>query len=163
MFKSLPFLVVLLVVPGLAQSQTLTVDVLSTVSSGPDGIIDRYVSGPYGVGSPNCTTTPDGAMTHCMSHSVANAVASLGGPRFTLVDITVRMPDGSTVQATCNDLSAWSNCITPKLGHCPAQIGKHDIRLRYVIEEKPEYNSDGTVKNPGKSKEHWAKFRFQKN
>jgi hypothetical protein len=35
--------------------------------------------------------------------------------------------------------------------------------LRYETQGKPEYNSDGTVKNPGKSKEHWAKFRFEKN
>ena len=164
MFKPLPFLVVLLVIPGLARSQTVSVNVLSTDSVGPDGTIDSYVAGPFGVGSPNCTTTPDGAMTHCMSHSVANAVSSLGMASFTLVEIKVLMPDRSTVRATCNDrLPGSSNCTAPTLGTYRAKVGKHTIMLRYETQGKPEYNSDGTLKKATKLKEKWAKFRFEKN
>jgi hypothetical protein len=164
MFKPLPFLVVLLVIPGLARSQTVSVKVLSTDSVGPDGTIDSYVAGPFGVGSPNCTTTPDGAMTHCMSHSVANAVSSLGMASFTLVEIKVLMPDRSTVRATCNDLlPRWSICIVPKLGTYRAKVGKHTIMLRYETQGEPEYNSDGTLQKATKLKEKWAKFWFEKN
>jgi hypothetical protein len=164
MFKPLPFLVVLLVIPGLARSQTVSVNVLRTDTAGPDGTIDSYVAGPFGVGSPNCTTTPDGAMTHCMSHSVANAVSSLGMHSFTLVDIEVLMPDGSTVQASCNDFFLVSGpCTAPTLGTHRAKVGKHTIMLGYETQGKPEYNSDGTVKSPRKSKQHWVKFRFEKN
>ena len=164
MFKPLPFLVVLLVIPGLARSQTVSVNVLRTDTAGPDGTIDSYVAGPFGVGSPNCTTTPDGAMTHCMSHSVANAVSSLGMHSFTLVDIEVLMPDGSTVKATCNDLlPGSSNCTAPTLGTHQAIVSKHTMMLRYETQGSPEYNSDGTLKKAKKLKEKWAKFRFEKN
>ena len=164
MFKPLPSLVVLLVIPPPAQSRTpnptVIVEVLRAGAS--ETTRNLYLPDFGSTTSTTCTSTPDGEMTNCRSSTrAAGSPSSIPMP-VRDVEILVRMPDGGIVKAQC---SSWSSnhCINPNPGQWPAQIGKHDIKLRYVIEGKPEYNSDGTVKNPGKSKEHWAKFRFEKN
>jgi hypothetical protein len=42
-----------------------------------------------------------------------------------------------------------------------AKIDKHDVRLFFQTQGRPEYNKDGTIKKPGKVKELWVKFSFE--
>jgi hypothetical protein len=149
-------------VPVPAQSGTLTpivrVEVLSAAASKTTRNLDLPDFGS--TTSTNCTSTADGGMTNCTSSTVGGSSPGFIPISVKQVHILVRMPDGTIVKAQC---SSWSSnhCINPNPGQWPAQIGKHDIRLRYVKEGKPEYNSDGTVKKATKLKEEWAKFSFE--
>jgi hypothetical protein len=154
MFKSLPFLVVLLVIPGLAQSQTLKVNVVFSSRASTHGPSEWYSAGLAEAGAPGCMPTPDGTATHCMRETTADAVSSIGLMPLSGVDITVRMPDGSIVKAGCY------NCVFLRPGTYQAKIDKHGMKLEYKTVGNPEYNKDGTLKNPGKVTMHWASFRF---
>ena len=163
MFKSLRFLVVLMVIPSPAQSRSATPTVMVEVMTAHTSQSRRqfYIPGLGQTTSTNCTSTPDGGMTNCTSSTRGSAEGTTIPTTVQQVDILVRMPDGTVVEAMC---STWSsrNCINPQPGQWPARIGKHDIMLKYKTEGQPEYNSDGTLKKARKLKENWAKFNFEK-
>ncbi|MGO9272966.1 MAG: tetratricopeptide repeat protein [Terriglobia bacterium] len=106
-------------------------------------------------GAPGCIPTPDGKATHCIRETTADAVSSIGLMPLSGVDITVRMPAGSTVKAGCY------NCAFLEPGPYQAKIDKHGIKLEYKTVGNPEYNKDGTLKKPGKVTTGWATFRFE--
>ncbi|MGD0955550.1 MAG: hypothetical protein ABR953_01805 [Candidatus Acidiferrales bacterium] len=61
----------------------------------------------------------------------------------------------------CHVPPIWAECFKPTPGVYQAKIDKHDVRLFFQTQGRPEYNKDGTIKKPGKVKELWVKFSFE--
>lgn len=88
-------------------------------------------------------------------------------PTIYRVNLLVRMPDGSTVEAECRRttslISMMTPCEQPKPGTYPAKINAHAIRLQIPVQVKPEYKRDGTLKKAPESKTQEVTFSFTAN
>jgi hypothetical protein len=159
MFKSLPFLIVLLVIPSFAQSTAPAIASVEVLEVGA-GNESMYVS---------TRKRPDGTTVTCLtsgsplSTDCAPTLPSMTAPEidfpYLKVDLVLGMPDGTKVKASCS----WSlRCRRPLLGTYQARIHRNTIELRLPeIEGKPEYSPDGTFKKAAKVKEVWGKFSFE--
>jgi hypothetical protein len=153
---TLPVLLAL-AVAARAQHDTHTVEVLSadertwtTTWNDP---------GSPGMTSTNCSTTDSNV--NCTSTTTGARPASSTPINHRQVDILVRMPDGNEVKMQCHVPPIWAECVKPSPGAYQARIDKHDVRLLFQTQGRPEYNKDGTIKKQGKVSEIWVKFSFE--
>ena len=70
------------------------------------------------------------------------------------------MPDGNELTMQRHFPPIWADCFKPALGVYQAEINKHDVRLLFQTQGRPDYNKNGTIKKPGKMHEVWVKFSF---
>ena len=71
--------------------------------------------------------------------------------------IVARMRNEVTMQ--CHFPPSWAFCFSQHWVY-EAEINKHDVRLLFETQERPDYNKNGTIKKPGKVHEVWVKFSF---
>ena len=141
------------------QTPTPTVEVLSAETT-------RWTThyndpGSAGTTETNCTTTSDGSSTNCSSSTTGARPASSTPINHVQVDVMIRMPDGNQVKAQCHYPPIRADCVKPEPGIYRAQIDKHNLKLLFETEGRPDYNKDGTLKKAGKLKQSWVKFSFE--
>ena len=140
--------------PALAKDQRVPVEVLSAQSQQHEGV--RHVRGSPGTTDTRCHVNGDYA--NCTSTTTGQSEGYDRVVSRTEVTVMLKMPDGSRVNAHCQNNSLFSVCLEPPVGPYQAYVHGHDVHLLVPLTGSPKYNKDGTIKKAGKTT--WAEVRF---